>query len=91
MKFNAKKPNVIMSISQFLTSELLQEEIQKLPKDLQEIIDMVFDTPYGNDIETRRKILRCKKIIAEFAKSLEPFTEDEIQKTCEDYINFKRN
>lgn len=79
------KPNAIKGITQFLSSDLLKEEIENLPHEFQEIIDMILDTPYGNDLETRRKLLRHKHIINNFARALESYTEDEIQQSCREY------
>lgn len=82
-----KKTNVITAITTFLSADLLQEEIQQLPQDLQEIFDMVLDTSYGNDIKTRRKMLRLKELLTSFAKIVEPFPEAEIQESCKAYHN----
>lgn len=78
-------PNVIMAITDFLTSDLLQEEIQNLPNELQDIFDMVLDTEYGNCLQTRRKMLRFKEITTTFAKTLAPFSEHEIQESCKNH------
>ena len=76
-------PSVIYAITDFLTSDLLQEEIQNLPHDLQQIFDLLLDTDYGNCLGTRRKMLRIKEITTNFAKTLAPFSEQEIQDSCE--------
>lgn len=81
------KPDIILAITNFLSSDLLQQEIQQLPQDLQEIFDMVLESSYGNTLATRRKMIRCKEIIALFAGQLQPFTEDQIQKACVNYQN----
>jgi hypothetical protein len=86
MKFiTPKKPTVIASITDFLTSDLLQEEIQNLPTELQELFDMLLDTEYGNCLQTRRKMLRIKEITTNFSKALAPFTEHEIQESCKNH------
>ena len=77
----------ILAITHFHTYDLLQEEIQQMPDDLQEIFDLVLDSNYGDTIETRRKMLRIKELISNFAKALEPFTESQIQKSCSNYQN----
>lgn len=77
-----KQNDVILSITQFLSSDFLQQEIQQLPNDLQEIFDLVLDSSYGDTIETRRKMLRIKELITNYAKALEPFTEAQIQSYC---------
>lgn len=81
------KPDMILAITNFLSSDLLQKEIQQLPDGLQEIFDMVLDSAYGNTLAIRVKMLRYKEIIGLFAGQLQPFTEEEIQKTCEMYQN----
>ena len=84
MKFTTqKKTTLLLALANLLSSDLLQEEIQNLPHELQEIFDMVLDTDYGNCLSTRRKMLRFKELTTTFAKTLAPFTEDEIQDSCE--------
>jgi hypothetical protein len=78
----SKKPNVINAIADFISSDLLQEEIQTLPNDLQEIFELVLDTDAGNCLKTRRKMLRIKELSMNFAKKLAPFTDFEIQESC---------
>ncbi len=78
-----KKPTVIGSLTNFLSSDLLHDEIQNLPHELQEIFDCVLDTEYGNSLQTRRKMLRFKELATAFATSLQPFTEQEIQDFCQ--------
>jgi hypothetical protein len=83
------QPDILLAVTKFLSSDLLQKEIQQLPDDLQEIFDMVLDSPYGNTLAVRMKMLRCKEIIGLFAQELKPFTEDEIQNGCFEYQNKK--
>lgn len=80
---NPNKPTVISSIVSFLSNDLLYEEIQQLPLDIQEIFDLLLDTDYGNDLLTRRKMLRFKELTVKFAKSLAPFSEKDIQESSE--------
>lgn len=82
-----KKPTVIGSLTNFLSSDLLHDEIQNLPIELQELFDLLLDTDYGNCLQTRRKMLRFKELAASFAKALAPFSEREIQESCENYQN----
>jgi hypothetical protein len=77
--------DVILAITKFHSSDLLQEEIQQLPNNLQEIFDFVLDTHYGDNIVTRRKMLRIKELITNYAKALEPFTEAQVQQSCISY------
>ena len=77
-----KNPTVISSIANFLSSDLLQDEIQNLPHELQEIFDCVLDTEYGNSLEIRRKMLRLKELATLFATALEPYNEQKIQDFC---------
>lgn len=86
MSNTPKKHNdVILAITQFHSSDLLQEEIQQLPGDLQEIFDFVLDTNYGDNIDIRRKMLRIKEIITNYSKALKPFSEEEVQQSCANY------
>jgi len=79
--------DLFLAITNFLTSDLLQEEIQQMPQDLQQIFDLVLDTHYGNCLETRRKMLRIKEIVTLSANALAPFTETQIQQSCSEYQN----
>lgn len=88
MKFTTqKKTTLFLALANFLSSDLLQEEIQHLPHELQEIFDMVLDTDYGNCLQTRRKMLRFKELATTFASALQPFSEQEIQDYCQNNNN----
>jgi hypothetical protein len=76
-----KTPSVITAVTDFLSSDFLQEEIQTLPNDLQEIFDLVLDTDAGNCLQTRRKMLRIKELAVKFAKTLAPFSENDIEES----------
>jgi hypothetical protein len=82
-----KTQDPILAITQFLSSDLLQEEIQQLPHDLQEIFDLVLDSNYGDTLLTRQKMIRIKELITNYAKALAPFTEAQVQICCNDYQN----
>jgi len=84
---NDPKNDVLLAITQFLSSDLLQEEIQQLPNDLQEIFDLVLDSNYGDTLKTRQKMIRIKELVTLSAKALEPFSEDQVQESCKDYQN----
>jgi hypothetical protein len=76
-----KTPSVITAVTDFLSSDFLQEEIQTLPNDLQEIFDLVLDTDAGNCLQTRRKMLRIKELAVKFARTLAPFSENDIEES----------
>lgn len=78
-----EKPTLTNAIAVFLSNDFLHEEIQQMPDDIQEVFDFLLDTDYGNCLTTRRKMLRLKELTSNFAKSLAPFTEQEIQDSCE--------
>lgn len=82
-----KKPTLSLALANFLSSDLLQDEIQNLPHELQEIFDCVLDTDYGNCLQTRRKMLRFKELATAFASALQPFSEQEIQDYCQNNNN----
>lgn len=77
----------ILAITHFHSYDLIQKELQQMPNDLQEIFDIVLDSDYGDTLETRRKMLRIKDLITRYAKSLEPFTEAQVQQSCSQYQN----
>ena len=79
------KNDVLLAITQFLSSDLLQDEIQQLPADIQEIFDLVLETEAGNSLKTRLKMLRIKQLITQSANVLKPFSEDQVQQSCKQY------
>ena len=81
------KNDVLLAITQFLSSDFLQEEIQQLPNDLQNIFDLVLETEAGNSLKTRLKMLRIKELITQSANALAPFSEDQVQEFCSKYQN----
>lgn len=84
---NHSQNDVLFALTQFLSYDLLQEEIQQLPLELQGIFDLVLDTDAGNSLELRRKMLRIKELMTQLAKALEPFTEDQVQQSYSNYQN----
>jgi hypothetical protein len=75
----------ILAITQFLSYDFIQDEIQAMPSDLQNIFDLVLETEAGNNLETRLKMLRIKYLITQYAKTFEAFSEAQIQNACEKY------
>lgn len=87
MLHNTNTQDPILAITQFLSYDLIQDEIQSMPHDLQEIYDLVLETEAGNNLATRQKMLRIKHLITQAAKALEPFTENQVQNACSNYQN----
>lgn len=77
--------DVLFAITEFLSSDLLQEQIQDFPTELQDIFDLVLETDAGNSLKTRLKMLRIKDFITQFSNTLKPFSEDQVQQSCKQY------
>jgi hypothetical protein len=83
MKVPEKQREIIVAVAEFLGRDLLQEQRQLLPNELQEIFDAVLCTDAGNCIELRKNMVRIKAMTDEFAKVMQPYTEEELQETLE--------
>jgi hypothetical protein len=55
-------------LAKFVSDANFEFEIATLPGEIEEITDMFLDTHYANTIETRRKLLNCKKFILDFCQ-----------------------
>lgn len=77
-----KNPNFATAIANLFTTDDLHQDIQNLPHELQQIFDMLLDTDYGNELQTRRKMLRIKEVSSQLAQTIAPFSEAEIQDSC---------
>ena len=87
MNPKAPQTDALLAITNFLSSDLLQEEIQQLPDDLQEIFDLVLDSQYGDTLKLRQKMIRIKELATQSANALKPFTEAQVQQCCTNYQN----
>lgn len=83
--------DVLLAITQFLSSDFLQDEIQQLPSDIQNIFDLVLETEAGNSLQTRLKMLRIKELVTQSAKALAPFSEDKVQEFCKHHQQSQLN
>ena len=80
---NAK---VISALVQFTQDAFFQEQIQDLPKDTQDLFELLLETEQSNDLETRLKMLKCLKTIRALSKTLQPFTKEQVDEACSDYL-----
>ncbi len=60
--------DVMPVLAKFVSDANFEFDLATLPGEIEEINDLFLDTDYANDIETRRKMLRCKKFILDFCQ-----------------------
>jgi hypothetical protein len=67
---NQAKPSrdVVVAVAQFVSDANFEFDLSTLPAEIAEINDLFLGTPYADSIETRRKMLRCKKFILDFCQ-----------------------
>lgn len=73
---------VMCAVAQFLSALLLEGEYKLQPDYLTEIFENILETETGNDLELRTKMISCIKTSKMLAKTLEPFTDEQIEKAC---------
>jgi len=77
--------DVIPAIVEYVREAYFQEEIQNLPIDFQDIFEMFLESEHANQLNDRLKLLNCLNTIRAFAKSLAPFTKDQVEQACAEY------
>lgn len=60
--------DVMPKLAKFVSDANFEFEIATLSGEIEEITDMFLDTHYADTIETRRKLLNCKKFILDFCQ-----------------------
>ena len=77
--------DVMPAIAKFVDDAFFQGEIQNLEKNVQEPFELLLTTEYGNDQSVRLKMYQAIQTIRSFAKVLEPFTHEQVEKACKKY------
>lgn len=77
--------DVIPAIVEYVREAYYQEEIQNLPIDFQDIFEMFLESEFANSLPERLKLLNCLNTIRAFAKSLAPFSKEQVEQACEEY------
>ena len=83
--------DVVPSVINFLSDELFEGDYKEQPFYLQEIFEILLQTEYGNDQGLREKMLSCLRTSRNFAETLSPFSEKQIQKACSIGVGGKAN
>jgi hypothetical protein len=60
--------DVMPTLAKFVSDANSEFDFKTLPAEIEEIHDLFLDTAYADTIETRRKMLRCKKFILDFCQ-----------------------
>ena len=60
--------DVMVAVAQFVSDANYEFDLATLPGEIEEINNLFMDTDYADTIETRRKMLRCKKFILDFCQ-----------------------
>ncbi|WP_409417695.1 hypothetical protein [Flavobacterium sp. PS2] len=79
--------DVMPSVANFLSALWLEGEFRKQPEYLTEIFDMILESEIGNNLDIRTKMIGCIKTSRMLAKSLEPFSDKQIEKACNKMVN----
>jgi hypothetical protein len=76
--------DVMPTMAKFVSDANNEFDLATLPEAIEEINNLFLDTAYADTIETRRKMLRCKKFILDFCQVLNQDSLLEIE-------NFSKN
>ena len=60
--------DVMPVLAKFVSDANYEFDLATLPGEIEEINNLFLDTAYADTIETRRKMLRCKKFILDFCQ-----------------------
>lgn len=60
--------DVMPALAKFVSDANYEFDLATLPGEIEEINNLFLDTAYADTIETRRKMLRCKKFILDFCQ-----------------------
>jgi hypothetical protein len=76
--------DVMPALAKFVSEANFEFDLATLPGEIEEINNLFLDTAYADTIETRRKMLRCKKFILDFCQVVDVDVLVEIE-------NFSKN
>jgi len=77
--------DVMPSMAKFLSDLWFEGDFREQPNYLSEIFKRILETDLGDDKELS-KMMECIKISEMLAKTLEPFSDKQIQKACSKFI-----
>jgi hypothetical protein len=67
-KLKASHTDAMPTLAKFVSNANNEFDFATLPAEIDEINNILMDTDYADSIETRRKMLRCKKFILDFCQ-----------------------
>ena len=73
---------VMTAMAQFLSNLWFEEDFREQPDYLTEIFKIMLESEMGNDLSLRTKMMSCIRTSKMLAKTLEPFSDKQIQKAC---------
>ena len=71
--------DVMKAVAHFISEVQFEYELKELPNEMQEIGNLLLETPQANDLHVREKMLRCQKFIKDFSKLMDPFSTHEVE------------
>ena len=74
--------DVMPSMAKFLSNLWFEEDFREQPDHLTEIFKIMLESEMGNDLSLRTKMMSCIRTSKMLAKTLEPFSDKQIQKAC---------
>lgn len=78
-KTNENQETVMKSLSQFFSDLCFDGEFRNHPEYLTEIFEYLLETESGNSLPLRIKMLSCIRTSKMLAKTLEPFSDKQIE------------
>ncbi|MEO8255575.1 MAG: hypothetical protein ABI850_06585 [Flavobacterium sp.] len=84
---NTSHDDVMPSVANFLSDLWFEGEFKNQPEYLSEIFDIILETEMGDNLELRTKMMGCIKTSRMLAKTLEPFSDSQIEIACNKVIN----
>ena len=79
---NESQNKILESLSKFVSDICFDGEFRNHPEHLTEIFEYLLETESGNSLPLRIKMLSCIRTSKMLAKTLEPFSDQEIEKAC---------
>lgn len=78
----ATQDEVLPSVANFLSNLWFEGEFREQPDYLTEIFQVILENEIGNNLDLRTKMMGCIRTSKMLAKTLEPFSDKQIQKAC---------
>ena len=79
--------DVMPVLAKFVSDANFEFDLAALPGEIEEINNLFLDTEYADSVETRRKMLRCKKFILDFCQMVDVDLLVQIENFSKDHGN----